>query len=596
MQPARTAAPPGRRRPGGRTAGASALTLAAACVGVMGPALVAVVTGAVAIPRNDAWEPVRSALALAATGRWSETGFADMAMVGQVVLAQPALAIRPGVSTLGALGVVTATVALAASAAIARRLGGPLAGVAAVGLVVLDASFAVQVAASMTDLTGFAAHQLCLLAGLAALRASGGRAIGWWGAAIAAGVVGASVRESAVAALVALAGAAGVAWWRGDRSWAALVRGVVVVGVVAAAVTWLWVWRRGLAGHQPGLGGFAPQAVPAAVVRAVCQLGLVCSPVLAWWALRRSRLPSWPTLVGGVVMVVAAVMTARADLAAGGFVSRRPLLVGNALTRDGAYGHLVLGGDKPAVLGDVVWAALAVVGVVGAVLLVWMSVEVLRSLRADPPAPGLVAVWLAGAAALAAGPLHVVAGGAAFDRYLWPAVVAVAITAVRAAGVQDMGRVVTSSPARPSRRSLLGVGAATLLIVGLGSVTAVTTVEEASSAAVRWRAGTALAQAGTPPWAIDAGFEWMGTHLRGPVADPDEPVRVAGPAPGYTGFFRGSANCALVRWSSSDDPTLEPLGTVPYRPWPGAAPRLLHVYANPPSCAAADLPVPSPLP
>jgi hypothetical protein len=151
---------------------------------------------------------------------------------------------------------------------------------------------------------------------------------------------------------------------------------------------------------------------------------------------------------------------------------------------------------------------------------------------------------------------------ALLDRYLWPALLPGAILLLAA-----------RSPHRPVR-GRIPPAALVALAVSAALALALTANSDAYDAA-RWRAGEA--QAGLPPLAIDAGFEWIGAHST-TVADPARRVGGNPQQSWWTKMFALPAPCIEVANSVLTSPGYRLTGTVSWRPLLVAGTAHLYIY------------------
>ena len=542
--------------------------------GVGVPLAVAVWTGAFAIPRNDDWAYSRMALHLAATGELDLIGWNVLSLVGHLLWAQPWLVLfGRSLQVLHVSTAVASGLGLVATFLGARRFLPPGGAMLVVVVVAVAPAYAVESTSFMTDPTAFAAQMGCLAAGIAALDRRGRHRAAWLALSMALGLAGFTIREVAAAAPVGVLAGVAAAVGREDRPWGRMAAGrwagvaglVAAVAIACAAFYW---WRINLPGHQVGIGGITPWRAARQAVRGWCTLALIVSPALL---LRRGDAARH----GGALLAAALVALAAAAVAVrdAGIDADAVLLSGNALTRRGSMGSIVLLGDKPPILPAGVWTVLvlwACAAGAGLAVRVATSAAITRPVAwlrtAEPPA---VALAVFGLLAVGIVPVYSLVGGGLFDRYLWAGAVPVAIGLLRAA----------RPPAADPRRITAWAALSALALLSLA-----VTVEEYAYAAARWSAGRAAVAAGFDPREVDAGFEWSGYHHRGLVGDPSVTARVAEPRPFYMPLFGGSSNCVTVASSPQTAPALELLGERRYRPFPSADERSLWVYRNAGAC------------
>lgn len=542
----------GRRRHGSAWALAGLLPALLAV-----PAGLALVTGSLSIPHNDAWSHSLIAQHFARTGRLELVGWNRPALVGQVVLFGPlgasVLAQQVGVLLLGALGLAAGYGWLAPRVGPRRALFG-------VAVLAAVPEFGLLATSFMTDVPAFAGLAGCLWLGdRAARRGSQGLLV----AAVAAGGWAATVREQAIAAPLAVLL---VALVRGrDRR---LTAGLLAVLLGGFAL--LEQWRRALPGDDPPQPRFSWPPVATGLAGGLLVLGLYLLPALLLVA-RPARWPARAWVAAGVVAVPAA-----------GFVcwSRDPLLQ-NTLSRRGAYASASLGLREVLPLG--VWGLILLAAVLGAALLAGQLAAGGVRLR------GTAALfsWLTAAGLL----LQLAAGQGLFSRYLLPLLLPLlagllARPARRAAAVDparavpapraELPELVVAGPARVAllpapgtapdvlpgavpagRRPVLAlrprrtwprarpgnVVAAGAGLTGMLALSWTLTASTLAYDAARWRAAQDLVDRGVPARDIEAGLEWVGTHAgtvarRGAV-NPDAVTW-------YARMFPGVRACYLV--------------------------------------------------
>jgi hypothetical protein len=619
---------------------ADALALVAALlVGVLAPALLALATHSLDVPRNDDWAFRRVLFGFTRTGHYSLVGWGSMTLVGQVLWTSAfvlALGAHPWVPAVAVEALAAA--GLASCYLLARAQLGRARALACTLLVVSLPGFALSTSSFMTDVPAFSGEMVCLLFGAFALRSTelgrrgsgsastegapharspGERQLFWLGASMVAGVFAFSIREFAVAALVAVLG--GLVW--ADRR---LLAPCLVAGVAAAAsCTAMYVWSAGLQGAQPKVLGLPTSTTWHLLGGAYFTLSFMVAPVLPW-AMARWRVWRQPVayVAGGLVLLVGGLLVSR----------HYPLFIGNYLDRQGAGGDRVLAGVRPELFAGPLWEAFRVTALVaGAALagvLAGASHELVRSRRRPARSLGLrassrastkdglgtglppyeMATGGAGHSRLPmAGPLDgapakaerrlallfawasvaVLAGyglfvrAAFWDRYLWPVAFCVALLAL---GQGWRSRAALSSP----RLQSLGLAAAGGLLAALvGTAAVAITLNSDAYDAARWSAGRDLVRAGYPASAVDAGFDWVGAHARAPA----QPGRALAGAPAYETWydqmFPGLEDCALVSSSPLLWSSLRLFRTVGYDELAIATPAHLYLYlVDNASCAA----------
>jgi len=573
--PVLTAAPrpavrAGRRR--ARTAVPLGLIVGLA-VGV--PIASAWVTGAVHLPWNDDWAYARVALDLARTGELRLVGWGVMGLVGHVLWAQPWLAaLGAELWVLRTAQAVAAAAGLVATYAFARAFLRRPRALLATALVAATPGYATLAATFMTDTTAYALQMGCLALGAAALRRGRPVAAPLLAGALVLGVAAVTVRELTLTAPAAVLAAAALAIRshaahladRGRGSMRQVVVGAAAVAVAVGAFAW---WRAGLPGVQLPGPPAAPRVVGGLGLRAFATAALVLAPALALGPrvrlLRGERLAALAGAVAGAVGV----------LATGG-----DPIAGNVLERSGALGDEVALGVRGPLFAPAAWGALtAAAGGAAIALAALLAAATARAARRRAwrravPGDALLGVPLVGGAA---GVLaQAVAGGAAFDRYLWPLVAAGAVALLRGGPLRRWA---------DGRWTAARGGA-----VVLAGLSLLLTLDAQVYTAARWAAGQ---RAGGDPLDVDAGFEWAGWHDPGPTAlaatGPLPPPRISAPHPGYLLLFRGMGNCHTVAGGRIGDPRLRLVAVTPYRALPPLPRRWVYTYRNPTACRAPSV-------
>ncbi len=580
-------------------------------LGVAAPALLALWTHSLGIPRNDDWAFRRVLLGFVRTGNYSLVGWGSMTLVGQVLWSAPfvlVLGARPWVPSLSVA--VLAAAGLVGSYLLARgQLSRAKAGGAVLLLVALP-GFALSTADFMTDVPSLSAEMVCLLLGALALRSSGRAQLLWLASSMAAGVFGFSIREFDLAAPVAVL--VSLAWSEWQRAKAC----ALFAAALAVACGTVYLWSAGLPGAQPKLLGLPTAISWETLGGAYFTLSFMVSPVVPgaivrWGVLGRGQ-------PGGRL---AAVLAATAVLAVGGLLvtGRHPLFIGNYLDRQGPGGDRVLAGTRPELFPGLVWTGFKVLALASGAALAAVLAKTAwgaarrwrRWLRPHPQRPQpqlegdsrmgerrLVLLFTGASAALLTG-YDLFARAPFWDRYLWPVAFGVAVLALgaptetllagtagrlrrqlRAAHVARRPRAGLPLQALARHLGRWGWRAATFLAaLVVGATTVALTLNSDSYDAARWSAGRQLAEAGYPVGAIDAGIEWVGSH----TAALARPGRVVAGAPAYEQWyvqmFRGASECAVVSASPLLSPSIHLMTTLSYDEIAFARPERLYLYA-----------------
>lgn len=444
------------------------------------PGLLAVVTGSLAIPHNDAWAHSLIAQHFARSGSFELIGWNRSALVGQVVVLGPlgeSIVVQQlFVSLLAAVGL------LATYGWLVHRVGpgGALLGTALVGL---TPDLGLLATSYMADIPAFTAVIVCLFLTDQALRTEnfwyllGALAVGSWGV---------TVREQAIVGPV-VAMVLAVAAWRGRKRRVTLVSGMFF----ALAIVCFEVWRRSLPhGDSPSFS-FKPEYAVANVVCACFTLALAVFPAVliaarpGGWS-GRARLMS-----GALALMLLVVVVAQAYRPAG------TIFLGNYLAPDGAYSAASIG--TRSVLPDWWWLTLVVMACMSLVLIVGHFID--SGLSLDRMS-GLVLLLTAGGTLAQA-----LVGQFTFARYL--------LVLIPVACVALLGSRATDDRSRPSRCDRL---LSLVALAGLAATSTAITANALAFDAARWRAASSLVARGAAATDIDAGFEWVGYHASEPAA------------------------------------------------------------------------------
>jgi len=516
-----------------------------------------------------------------------------MNLVGLVVWSQPWIWVfgrHPWVLDLSAAVLVGGGVWAAYQ--LARRVLPTSAALMAIGSFVAYPGWLRDASTYMTDGPALGLAAMSVLAGVAAGEHTGRRRILLWGACVALGFWGFTVRETVIvaplAALLAAARAAGAESEnrpaRPDRVSRANAEGRTRVKRAPAAAWWavalgfsvlcalFYLWRQSLPGGQ-SLPGHAPALVVAAILaRAWFSAALAFIPALVatvrrWWRPVMARARARGLAIGAVAALLPVV-------AARQYGGPPVWLLGDYLDRRGLGGNEILLGNRPGLLAGWVWSLLVVVAVAAGVVTAGLVAErVARWAAGDrPPAcPAATVLRWYGGLTVVALIAAAVLDAALLDRYLWPALLPGVVLLLAA-----------PHPHRPVS-SRLGSPALVALAVLAALALALTANSDAYDAA-RWR--VAEAQRGVPALSVDAGFEWIGAHAA-TVADP---AREDGGDPHqswWTKLFALPAPCIEVANSRLNTPGYDLNGTMTWRPLLIAGSARLYVYRRA-SCASSS--------
>jgi hypothetical protein len=516
-------------------------------VGVGVPAVLGWVSGALTIPHNDDFNYRRVALGLYQTGQVQLTGWTVMSLIGQLVIVQPALWVSGGAPlAFAAVTSVFSLVAIVAAYLLVRPiLSAPLAMFTALGLLFFP-GFLLNTTSFMTDVPALAGEMACLALGAMALVRRGRTRWVWLAASLAAGCVGFSIREFALAAPVAVLVAA-AAQERSHVHWYWLA-GVGVVAVCGAVYV--------ITANLPGQGSAALQADPPfspysveRVRHAAATLALVLSPGLIvaavyWW--RQWRIADAAAgLLAGLLVYSAEIAKMATTLS----VPR--VVVGNLLEQGGAPGGFsVLAGDRPLLFAPPVWDILNVAALAAAVVAFGILGSVIgRALRRDEIFDrDRLRSWLSSTAGLLAifallYSMGLVAFGlvaSMFDRYLWPLAV-------------PLGALLLLRPRVPetviTRRLVFGV--AMFLMAALGVTSLALVLNSDAFDVARWRMGELAVSGGLARDTVDAGMEWVGYNARGVANVGAVPTQTE---MWYDAWWPSFRLCAMVSSSPLDLP------------------------------------------
>jgi hypothetical protein len=475
------------------------------------PVALAIFTGSIAIPHNDAWSHSKIAEEFGRTGLIRLVGWNRTALVGQVVPLGPL-----GTSILAQHVFVAAlsVVGLAATYAYLVRRVVPLAALLGTLVVGIIPEFGLLSTSFMSDIPAFAALMVCLVLVDQALATKKPR---YLALALLAGVWGVTIREQDLVGPVVGVAVTAVAW-RGHKRLLALGLG----SMAAAAIGIFELWRRSLPyGDSPI---FQPD-VPTAwleLIQAVFTLALYVAPAV--FTVARPR--QWRI---GTRWLSAIALIPTVALAAAYYPT---VFLGNYLDPSGAYYGASVG-IRTHVIPSWLWLGLVAL----ACMSICLSIGVLldRRDRIDQVSALLGTLLIVGTIA------QVTVGQIIFARYLLP--------------LLPIACVVILNDRRP-RNWWWGIPSIACLAVVSMAITA----NALSFDAARWRAASTLQQQGIPAVDIDAGLEWVGYHAAEPaVRRPGH----RGTSGWYMRMFEKSRECYVV--SASPLKGLRLLRTSEYR-------------------------------
>jgi hypothetical protein len=525
-------------------------------------------TGSLRLPHNDDWAYSRIALEFARTGHLHLVGWNQMTLVGHVLLSWPFLKVL-GASQehLNVAGAFISTSAIVGSYLLARRLAPRGAALLVAATIAAMPGFSALSVTFMTDPSSFATQAAALVLGVAAVTASRRRIALYFGA-LAVGFISFTIRETAVAAMVAVTAVFLAVHRREPRILRPAIAGF---GIAITGTVIFYLWRQTLAGNQPMplLRGLTTTSA-GLMLRILFVIAFALLPLLLPVALARrsslsSRLPLAAAAVTSTVLGVSALELAGTPWG---------IFPGNYLTRLGATPQGVAGGG-PVLFPGTLWWSLIALGFVGSALAAALVTDAVRrrAWRRLAPAETMLAVFaLVNILILAfrsASQEHL------YDRYAWPTILAV--------GALLAGRM--SRPGFYAFRSSNSLAWLAALAVGASGVAIA--VNDSAASAGRWKAGQAAVALGYRADTIDAGFEWMGVHAPGPGPAPLG-LRATYPVHWYmVGAFPYLPNCVIVTNATIAHGDIDPIGSVRYQSLLPPGEQTLHLYLNRIACPGA---------
>ena len=488
------------------------------------PLVLAIVTGSIGIPHNDAWSHAKIAEEFGRTGVIQLVGWNRTALVGQVVplgpLASSIIAQHLFVAALS-------LVALVATYAYLVRKVVPSAALLGTLIVGIAPEFGLLATSFMSDIPAFAALMLCLVLTDQALRTQKPLYLAF---ALLAGVWGVTIREQDIVGPVVALAVTSLAW-RGRKRLIALGLGLLA----AAAVGVFELWRRSLPyGDSPV---FEPDVLAAArvVVLAAFTIALYVAPAVfsvarpTQWSVR-TRWLSAISLIPTLAIAIEAYPV---------------VFLPNCLDPSGAYSAASVGA-RVDVIPSWLWLGLVLLACVSLCLIIGLVLD--KRFRIDRTSALVGALFIAGTIAQAA------AGQAIFSRYLLPLLPI-------ACAVILKGHVLR-------RRRFMIPALTCLAVVWLGI-----TANALSFDAARWQAASTLQQRGIAATDINAGLEWVGYH----AAEPAEQGRARrGVMTWYMSMFQKSRECYVI--SASQLGGRSPIDIYEYRTYGLSGVSQLWIY------------------
>jgi hypothetical protein len=569
------------------------------------PAILGIVSGALDIPHNDDFDYRRIALNLWSTGRLEMRGWGVMSLIGQILFIQPFLWLSGGAPWAFAAATASLTIAgLVGAYVLIRRVLGTAATSLAVLAAVLVPGFLVNTTSFMTDVPGLACEFVCLALGSAAIGRSG--EISWrlMIASLAVGLFGVSIRETALAAPVAVIVVAALADSHGPRRHVVAAIGLLAVAAAIHLVAGS-IQGQGTVRFDPGPGLGRLRA-------AFSTLAVCLSPALvlaiAWWRSRWRVVDVLPGLIIGIGV-------AWVPLSALARTGRLPsMLIGNLFSLSGPTGGGALGGGRPAIYPNELWTGVQMAALIATILLPGVVAGIIGStVRHGGVSVARIRAWSRSPASLLATFALFTAVGLAlygfafsmFDRYLWPLVlVGAALLLIRPASVaeatdepvepepvepaesgrgpgRDSGH--ESEPSRTRFRPAPWLAVALVTVLGVLSV--MNLLASNAFSAGRWAFGERAVAMGIPAGHVDGGMEWVGYYSTG-----DATVYAGAPKGQmwYTAWWPSFRLCGVVTSSQINRPGYEIVFADPsaYRQYQLAGPAMpLFLYrVNVPSC------------
>ena len=534
-----------------------------AAIAIGAAVAVALLVDAFALPRGDDWAYRKIALDFARAHHFHLAGWNDVTLLGQIVAAQPFLALFGKTNaTLSGFGVVAAFSAVALTYALAHELLVCARALLVIGILVVFPSFALLSTSFMTDTCAFGAEMGCLFLGLKAIRSKKGLALLL--SAVAVGFFGFTVREFAVAAPVAVLAAYGL------RRFPPAPSVIAVAGAFALGAGAFYVWRQSLQSpvHQVALE--QPGNAMSVLGQAFFTLGLGCLPVTAVMAtrLRPRRGQMW-------VGLLAAATAAAVGLA---LQKQSHLLLGATITRTGADWEGLLAGKQETLFPAPVWSIIVAVALGSGCLLAYALTIVGTSgaLSAWSQDNGRRLLLLFGLAQTGLLVLRAATGGGIEDRYVWPLLVVLLVLLL------DFLPESRSHQVRVNRLALVGP------VAFLAVLSAVTLVDSYSFAAARWHLAQSAVSGGARPDEVDAGFEWVGTYYAGTANEQGLQPRSSQPRGIYlVRLFPRTRNCYVVSSEHFGEHLLYLIAAAGYRPYGVAGRSRLFLYRNDTLCPPA---------
>jgi hypothetical protein len=465
------------------------------------------------IARNDDWILLRDALATHSTGTLVLDPWTTAMSIGQVLGAQPVIAVTGGsVTALQILVTVVGSLGLVATYLFCRRLlPVPRAGLV-LAMVLLGPLYATLAISFMSDVPTMALMMAALFAGGIALET---REVRWaaLGLALVAALAAFSIREYAAAVPIALASTAALTHHRRTRRDNRIVLVSVALWVVPAmallairAHITLSTWMGSDTASGPDIGIVERLTLVTRGLATLSFLLAATAPLLLASLLHRAG-RGWAIGSAAGALVIAGALWVAPNR-----IQHLYAPVGNYVRDTASYSADTLPGPSPLLIGGHTWALL-VAGTVASLavgvtaLVIHICARGRRWATWDSRRAGSSGVWTL--LAVNAGVTYVglvlavsfTRGVQPFDRYFLPAL------PLLAAGL--LARI----PETPlTRRTIVVVASATVPILLSGLVWVDST---AVTDALKWHTGREVSATGVSAQTVDAGYEWFGWHQPG---------------------------------------------------------------------------------
>ena len=493
----RTSSPPRERRGGPQLVALLLIVL----VGGVVPVVIARHFGALGAPTNDDWSYALSAFHFADSGKLNGNNWAAMSLVGQLVLALPVVRLfGHSIVALHVEVLIIGVVGLIAVFDLAKQVISPNKALFVALMVAVGPMWASLSVSFMTDVPAFSLAMVSLALGARGVRRNGIDARFFW-PSMAVGFVAFTVREYALVAPLAVVLAAMLVV---RRSRPILVRMVVtLLGVLVLAGVFL-MWR----GSLPGFQSLTPLRPHLSSIRATASeglqsavlVGLLVTPAIVLAGPWRLLTRSWnraPRATAAVMIVsTVALIAENATRVSHGFIGP-----GDYVLPSGSFGTALIPGTRSNLLPTGILAALAVVGLIAAVVLCVACVPPVaefwvRLRRRNIGVASIVPVilGLATCGYIAAIVLPLVAELNFWDRYILPLLPVVGILVLLASA-----GVVTPRICR------IGGAITLVLLAAFGTVYA---ANAASYDGSSWRLASAATHIAGTSQRVNGGFVW----------------------------------------------------------------------------------------